>query len=54
MAVSLPPAELKLTSLPLLLLLFPSHALQQRPPLRGGGGELPAAVGWRGPMEPQR
>lgn len=31
-----------------------SNALQQRPSLRGGGGELPAAAGWRGPVEPQR
>lgn len=30
-----------------------SHALQQRPSLRGGGGELPAAAGRRGPVEPQ-
>lgn len=31
-----------------------SNALQQRPSLRCGGGELPAAAGWRGPVEPQR
>lgn len=31
-----------------------SNALQQRPSLRGGGGELPAAAGRRGPVEPQR
>ena len=29
-----------------------SNALQQRPSLRGGGGELPDANGWRGPVEP--
>lgn len=31
-----------------------SNALQQCPSLRGGGGELPAADGRRGPVEPQR
>lgn len=31
-----------------------SNALQQCPSLRGGGGELPAAAGRRGPVEPQR
>lgn len=30
-----------------------SNALQQRPSLRGGGGELPAAAGRRGPVESQ-
>lgn len=31
-----------------------SNALQQRPSLCGGSGELPSATGRRGPVEPQR